>query len=152
MATILEGSCTVPADKATVWTRLNDPVVLKRCIGGLHALEKTSPTDFAMVAKVKLGIFTATFAGAITLHDVDAPHGCRLLGEGKGGIAGYARGSADIRLTDVPDGTQVAYAVEAALGGKLAHFGGKLIDGVAQRLIARFFATFTSDLSRSAAE
>lgn len=141
---IIEGSFTVPADKQTVWTNLNDPIVLKRCITGCDTLEKTNDTTFVATARVKVGPLRTSFTGTIELRDVDAPNGCRLLGSGQGGLAGFARGAADVRLAEVPEGTTVSYAVEAQVGGKLAHFGGRLIGGVARRVADKFFIAFTA--------
>lgn len=143
MPTMLEGSYVVPADKETVWAKLNDPAVLKSCISGVQVFDKTSDTEFVVVARVKIGLLKASIRGRIELRDVEAPDGCRILGEGTGGIAGFARGTAAIRLTEAPGGTSVAYAVDAVVGGRLAQIGGRLLDGMAHRLADKFFVAFT---------
>lgn len=149
----IEGSFTVPADKQTVWTNLNDPVVLKACITGCQTLEKRSETTFVATARVKLGPLRTSFTGTIELEDVDAPNGCRIVASGQGGLAGFAKGAAAVRLAEVPEGTTVSYAVEAQLGGRLAHFGVRLIGGVARRVADRFFIAFTAAIaSQDAAE
>jgi uncharacterized protein len=142
MATTMEGAFTIPADKAFVWAKLNDPDVLKACISGCQAVEKRTDTDFYAIAKVKIGPLRASVRGRVELRDVDAPHGCRLVGEGEGGLAGFARGAADIRLTSTPDGTTVSYALEAAVGGRLSRLNGRLIDTMAKRLADGFFLNF----------
>lgn len=144
---IIEGSFTVPADRQTVWTNLNDPVVLKSCIAGCDTLEKANDTTFVAIARVKIGPLRTSFTGTIELRDVDAPNGCRLLGTGQGGLAGFARGAADVRLTEASGGTTVSYAVEAQVGGKLAHFGGRMIGGIARRVADRFFIAFTAAIA-----
>ncbi|MCW6509345.1 SRPBCC family protein [Lichenifustis flavocetrariae] len=144
MAITLEGAFTIPADKRIVWSGLNDPDVLRACIPGCHTLEKASDNEFFAIAKVKIGPMNTSIKGKVELRDVDAPNSCRLLGEGLGGIAGFAKGEADIRLTDVPEGTSVTYAVEANVGGKLAHLGGRFFDGMAKRMVDRFFARFVA--------
>ena len=148
MAMTMEGAFTVPADKQAVWDALNDPVVLKNCISGIHTLDKTSATNFAATARMKIGPLSASFKGRFRLENVDAPNGCRIVGEGEGGIAGFARGAANVRLADGPEGTTVAYDVEANVGGKLAHVGGRLIDGVAKRIVDQFFMAFAAVVSR----
>lgn len=144
MATTMEGSFTVPADQATVWEKLNDPEVLKACISGCQSLEKTSDTSFVAVAKLKIGPVSASFKGKVELLDVDAPNGCRIVGEGEGGIAGFAKGAANVKLATVPEGTTVTYAVEANVGGKIAQLGGRLIDGVAKKMADQFFTAFAA--------
>ena len=144
MATTMEGAFIVPAAKEIVWAKLNDPDVLRSCISGCDTLEKTSDTHFVATAKMKVGPLRTTVRGKLDLLDVDAPHGCRIVGEGEGGLAGFARGIADIRLDSVPGGTKVTYALEASVGGRLAHLGGRLIGGVAKRMADGFFANFAS--------
>lgn len=147
MATKMEGSFTVPADKNTVWTKLNDPEVLKGCIAGCQTLEKTSDTTFVATVKMKIGPVSAAFKGKVELQDVDAPNGCRIVGEGEGGIAGFAKGAANVKLADAPEGTSVIYQVEANVGGKIAQLGGRLIDGVAKKMADQFFAAFATAVS-----
>lgn len=144
MATTMEGTFIVPAAKEIVWAKLNDPDVLRSCISGCNTLEKTSDTHFVATAKMKVGPLRTTVRGKLDLLDVDAPHGCRIVGEGEGGLAGFAKGIADIRLDSVPGGTLVTYALEAAVGGRLTHLGGRLIGGFAKRMADGFFANFVS--------
>ncbi len=144
MATTMEGTFTVPADKATVWDKLTDPEVLKACITGCQTLEKTSDTTYVATVKMKIGPVSASFKGKVELQDIDAPNGCRIVGEGEGGIAGFAKGAADVKLAEVPDGTTVTYAVEANVGGKIAQLGGRLIDGVAKKMADQFFTAFAA--------
>lgn len=146
MATTLEGAFTVPAAKEVVWAKLNDPEVLKACISGCDAVQKTSDTHFLATAKMKLGPLRTTVRGKLDLYDVDAPNGCRIVGEGEGGLAGFAKGIAEIRLFDVPEGTMVTYAVEASVGGRLTHLGGRFIGSVAKRMADGFFANFAATL------
>ena len=150
MAMTMEGSFTVPADKATVWAKLNDPEVLRSCISGCQTLEKTSDTNFVATARMKIGPVSASFKGKVELQNVDAPNSCRIVGEGEGGIAGFAKGAADVRLAELPDGTTVTYAVEANVGGKIAQLGARLIDGVAKKNADQFFASFAKIVGQAA--
>lgn len=146
MATTLEGAFTVAAAKEVVWAKLNDPEVLKACISGCDTVRKNGDTQFVATAKMKVGPLRTTVRGKLDLLDVDAPNGCRIVGEGEGGLAGFAKGIADIRLFSVPEGTVVTYAVEAAVGGRLAHLGGRLVSGFAKRMADGFFANFAASL------
>jgi uncharacterized protein len=143
-ATNLRGQFVVPADQLTVWTKLNDPDVLKACISGCDSVEKLDDTHLLAIAKVKVGPLRATIRGSIELQDVDAPNGCRIVGKGEGGLLGFASGAADLRLIEGPEGTTISYAVEALVGGRLTKLAGPLIDGVAQRIAQRFFAAFSA--------
>lgn len=143
MAMTMQGEVKLPADRQTVWNKLNDPEVLKQCIPGCQELEKTGDNGFRAVAKIKVGPVSATFKGNVELSDLDPPNGYRISGQGEGGIAGFAKGGANVRLADNPEGgTILTYDVEANVGGKLAQLGGRLIDGVAKKNADSFFAKF----------
>ncbi|MDF2118773.1 carbon monoxide dehydrogenase subunit G [Roseiarcaceae bacterium H3SJ34-1] len=149
MAMTMKGEVTLPATKQAVWEKLNDPAVLKECIPGCQALEKTSDTSFSATAKIKVGPVSATFKGNVELTDLDPPNGYRISGQGEGGVAGFAKGGARVALTDAPGGgTVLAYDVEANVGGKLAQLGGRLIDGVAKKNADSFFAKFAEVVGR----
>jgi carbon monoxide dehydrogenase subunit G len=148
MAMKMTGEVALPADRKTVWEKLNDPAVLKACIPGCQSLEVTPEGGFAAVAKIKVGPVSATFKGAVTLSDLDPPNGYKISGSGEGGIAGFAKGGAVVKLTDASaGGTLLSYDVEANIGGKLAQLGARLIDGVAKNMADQFFARFAKAVS-----
>lgn len=147
MAMTMQGEVTLPADRATVWAALNDPEILKASIPGCQDLEKISDTEFQATAKVSVGPVKATFKGGVTLSDLDPPNGYTIGGEGQGGIAGWAKGGAKVRLEDVEEGTKLIYDVEANVGGKIAQLGGRLINGVAKKYADEFFGNFARILS-----
>jgi carbon monoxide dehydrogenase subunit G len=147
MAMTMAGTVTLPASREQVWTALNDPEVLKSSIPGCQELAKTSDTSFSATAKVSVGPVKATFKGNVNLSDIDAPNGYTISGEGAGGIAGFAKGGAKVRLGDAEEGgTVLSYDVEAQVGGKIAQLGGRLINGVAKKYADEFFANFAKAL------
>ncbi len=147
MAMTMQGEVALPADRAAVWAALNDPEVLKACIPGCQELTKVSDTEFQAVAKIAVGPVKATFKGGVTLTDLDPPNGYTISGEGQGGIAGWAKGGAKVRLEEAGGGTRLVYDVEAQVGGKIAQLGGRLINGVAKKYADEFFANFAKALS-----
>src|SRR5882762_8327132 len=140
------GRYVIPAPVDAVWSALNDPEILKYCIPGCEEIEKTSPQDFTAVAMLKIGPVKARFRGKVTLSDLDPPLRCRLSGEGQGGVAGFAKGDADVELTPDGGGTVLTYAARASVGGKLAQIGQRLIDGAAKQIADEFFGRFTQAL------
>lgn len=152
MAMKMTGEVTLPAERQTVWEKLNDPEVLKACIPGCQSLERTGDNGFTATAKIRVGPVSATFKGAVTLSDLDPPNGYKISGQGEGGVAGFAKGGATVRLTDTDGGTLLSYDVEANIGGKLAQLGGRLIDGVAKKMADQFFATFASAVGKANAQ
>jgi carbon monoxide dehydrogenase subunit G len=143
----MTGEYVLTAEPATVWEKLNDPEALKACIPGCEELETTEDGGFRAVVKVKVGPVKATFKGKVTLSDLDPPHGYTISGEGEGGVAGFAKGGAKVRLLEIPEGTKLTYDVEAQVGGKLAQLGGRLINGVAKKYADDFFANFVQVVS-----
>ncbi len=142
----MSGERTIAADRATVWSALNDPDVLKACIPGCQEMEKTSPTSFEATVTQKIGPVRATFHGAVELTDIVEGESYRIDGKGKGGAAGGASGGASVRLEDVAEGTKLAYDVDAKVTGKLAQLGSRLIDGFAKKFADDFFDRFKSEV------
>lgn len=134
----------VKADKATVYAKLNNPEVLKACIPGCEELTETAPNELAAKVVLKIGPVKAKFAGEVTLDPGGAPDQFSLQGEGKGGVAGFAKGGADVTLTQDGDETIVAYTAKADVGGKIAQLGSRLVAGTAKRLSAQFFEKFAT--------
>ena len=142
------GRYLIPASPEAVWAGLNDPEVLRGCIPGCEQIEKTSPTDFVATATLKIGPVKATFRGKVSLADLDPPHRCTLRGEGQGGVAGFAKGDAQVVLTPEGDGTVLTYTAKASVGGKLAQIGQRLIDGAAKQIADDFFNRFAAALTQ----
>jgi len=146
----MKDSQTVPASRDKVWVALNDPAVLKQCIPGCQVLDMTSPTEMTATVVIKVGPVKATFGGKVTLSDLDPPNGYRITGEGSGGVAGFAKGGAAIRLEAAGDNeTILHYEVDSQIGGKLAQLGGRLIDSTAKKLAGEFFTKFGAVVSAS---
>jgi carbon monoxide dehydrogenase subunit G len=82
MAMTMKGEVLLPADRNTVWTKLNDPEVLKACIPGCQTLEASGENGFSAVVKVKVGPVSASFKGSVELLDLDPPNGYRISGQG----------------------------------------------------------------------
>lgn len=137
----LAGEQRVAVPRQKVWEALNDPEILRQSIPGCQSLDKEADDRLAAVVEVKIGPIGARFKGAVTLSDLDAPNGYTITGQGNGGIAGNAKGSAKVRLTDDgADGTLVSYEVDAEVGGRMAQLGGPIIDATAKQLAGKFFA------------
>lgn len=140
---------TIPADHDRVWAGLNDPEVLKLCIPGCEAIRKTSDTSFEARVTVKVGPVKARFTGSVELVNLDPPRSYTIQGSGQGGIAGFAKGKADVTLaTTGPSETMLRYDVDAQIGGKLAMLGSRLIDSTARSMAQKFFDKFVELMSK----
>ncbi len=138
----MTGEALIGARRERVYEALNDPEILVRSIPGCEKIEKVSDTEMSAKVVVKVGPVKAKFAGRITLSDLNPPESFTISGEGKGGAAGFAKGSAKVNLESNGAGTVMRYEVNARVGGKLAQLGGRLIDGTAKKLADEFFANF----------
>ena len=138
----LRGEYRIPAPRAQVWAMLNDATVLRDCIPGCETLEGTPEEGFSARVTTKVGPVKATFNGAVTLSNVNAPESYTISGEGKGGVAGFAKGGADVHLAEDGTDTVLTYVANAQVGGKLAQLGARLIDSTAKKLADQFFACF----------
>lgn len=144
----LDGSERIEAPQEVVWAALNDPEILRKCIPGCESLQKDGDDEMSAVVRIKMGPIKARFNGAITMKDIDAPNTCTIVGEGKGGIAGFAKGGASVRLSaEAPDVTLLTYEVTAEVGGKIAQLGSRLIVSTSRKLSGEFFANLNSELT-----
>lgn len=138
----LKGEYRIPAPRDTVWEKLNDPDVLRQCIPGCEELEQTADDEFAAKVRAKVGPVNARFSGSVKLKDLDPPKGYTISGEGKGGAAGFAKGSAKVDLEEDGNDTVLRYDADAQVGGKLAQLGSRLIQGTSQKMADDFFTRF----------
>ncbi len=141
----------INAPREKVFAALNDTEILKQSIPGCESLEAISPTEFTAIVVAKVGPLKARFTGGVRLCDVVAPESYTMIGEGKGGPAGYAKMRTSVHLRDDGDTTLMTYEVKADIGGKLAQLGGVLITKTSEKLASVFFKNFESIVSGDAA-
>jgi len=151
MAMTMNGEYQLAAPREVVWQKLNDAETLKACIPGCEELNKLSDTEMTAVATTKIGPVKARFKGKVHLSDLDPPNGYKISGEGDGGVAGFAKGGATVKLADKDGGTLLTYDVEAQIGGKLAQLGQRLVNGAAKKVADDFFANFAKVFAPPAA-
>jgi len=142
----LAGTNVIAAQRAKVWAKLNDADTLRACIPGCTELTGSPETGFEATVVQKVGPVKATFKGAVSLSNVVPGESYKISGEGKGGVAGFAKGGADVSLRDVEGGTELTYKVEALVGGKLAQLGNRIIGGFARKMADQFFEKFQENV------
>jgi carbon monoxide dehydrogenase subunit G len=145
----MTGEEVITAPRQAVWDALNDPEVLKQAITGCQEIKKKSDTEFEAKVVAKVGPVKASFVGNVKLSKLNPPRSYVISGEGKGGVAGFAKGGATVRLSDTGDSaTKLSYDVDAQVGGKLAQIGSRLIDSTAKKMAADFFKKFNKIVSQ----
>ncbi|MCR8725075.1 SRPBCC family protein [Frigidibacter sp. ROC022] len=132
----------IKAPVAVVYAALNDPAILQECIPGCEELTKHSDTELEAKVVLKVGPVKARFSGDVTLDTAGAPHRFSLTGSGNGGVAGFAKGGADVTLEDVEGETLLKYTAKADIGGKIAQLGSRLMTSTAKKLAGKFFSRF----------
>jgi hypothetical protein len=142
----IKGEYKIAAPREKVFAALNDQDVLKACIPGCESLEKTSDTEMTAKVKLRIGPVSAAFSGKVTLSDIDPPNGYKISGEGQGGVAGFAKGGAVVKLAEEGAATVLTYEVDAQVGGKIAQVGARLITGTAKKLADQFFGKFAESV------
>jgi carbon monoxide dehydrogenase subunit G len=143
----LQDEITIPVSRDKVYEALNDVAVLKACIPGCEELEREGENDLVAKVTLKVGPVKAKFGGRVTLDPSKAPDAFSLSGEGDGGIAGFAKGGADVELVEEGQQTILRYTAKAEIGGKLAQLGGRLITSTAKKLSKMFFEKFEKVMS-----
>jgi carbon monoxide dehydrogenase subunit G len=143
----MTGEERIAAPRDAVWAALNNPDILKQCIPHCQSLEWVSPSELTALVKVRIGPISASFHIEIKLSNIDAPESYTISAEGKGGLAGFAGGAADVVLVEDGDETILRYDARAQIGGRIAQMGSRLIGSAAGKLAQQFFADFNAAVS-----
>ena len=142
----------IAAEPAVVWAAVLNPEVLKQCVPGCESLTGSPAEGFEAVVVQKVGPVKARFTGKVTLSDMVEGRSLRISGEGQGGVAGYARGGANVTMAAAEGGgTRLTYEVDAAVGGKIAQLGSRIIEGFARNMAGQFFDRFQHAIEGPAA-
>ena len=150
----MQASRTLAVTQQQAWEALNDPDVLKLCIPGCDKVEASGENQYAVAMALKIGPVSAKFAGKITLADIVPPESYTIAFDGSGGVAGFGKGTAQVRLEPAPADAsglptcELHYTVHATVGGKIAQLGQRLIDGAAKSMAEDFFKRFDDEMQR----
>jgi 2-furoyl-CoA dehydrogenase large subunit len=146
-----EGVARVAALPETVWTMLLDPATLQAVIPGCHGVEKISDTHFRADVTIGIGPVKGRYRAEVMLSNLDAPRAVTLGGVAEGTL-GFGNGEGRITLRPEDAGTVVHYEYDAAIGGKVASIGGRLLDGAARVIIGQFFSALARQAGGASAQ
>jgi carbon monoxide dehydrogenase subunit G len=138
----MSGEKILNAPQAKVWAALNDTEVLRQSIPGCESFQKQPDDSYKATVAAKIGPVQARFNGTVRLSELDPPNGYTISGEGSGGAAGSAKGSARVRLARADGGTRLTWTADAQISGKLAQIGSRLIESTANHMAGQFFNRF----------
>ena len=144
----MTGEQLIPAAQSDTWAALNDPEILKACIPGCESIELTGANEYVVLMTARVGPVSAKFKGKMTLSNIQAPDSYSIAFEGQGGVAGFAKGGADVSLKTEGHDTRLSYKVKANVGGKLAQIGSRLVDAAANKVATDFFNAFNEKVAR----
>jgi carbon monoxide dehydrogenase subunit G len=147
----MTGQRLLPVPRQQAWDALNNPEMLKACIPGCDSIVQTDPNTFEVLMAARIGPVAARFKGRLTQSDVVEPESYTLAFDGQGGVAGFGKGTAAVRLTPVDGGTMLDYEANAQVGGKIAQIGSRLVDAAAAKIADEFFKSFETKLTETAA-
>jgi carbon monoxide dehydrogenase subunit G len=144
----MTGEQLIPATQADTWAALNDPEILKACIPGCETIEKSGDNEYTVQMTARVGPVSAKFKGKMALSNIQPPNSYAIAFEGQGGVAGFAKGGAEVSLKTEGDSTRLSYKAKANVGGKLAQIGSRLVDAAAAKVAGEFFAAFNEKVGR----
>ena len=143
----MTGEQLIAAPQKEVWDALNDPQILKACVPGCESIDKIGDNEYAVLMVARVGPVSAKFKGKLTLSDITPPQSYSISFEGQGGAAGFAKGGAQVRLSEDGNSTKLSYDVKANVGGKLAQIGSRLVDAAARKVADDFFKNFNGKMA-----
>lgn len=141
------GQQMLHASVGQVWQAILDPSNLSRCIPGCEGLTQLDAVTYQATVKVGLGPLSVRFNSDVRLRDLVPPRSLTLIFEGKAGALGSGQGTARVLLEPTTSGgTQLHWWVQVQLGGRLAQFGNRLVEGSARQLSEVFFDRLSAAL------
>ncbi|WBY00243.1 carbon monoxide dehydrogenase subunit G [Ramlibacter tataouinensis] len=140
----LTGEQRLPVTRERVWAALLDTDTLRAAIPGCEAVTHEGDGRYSVSVVAAVGPVKARFKGRLQQQDLQPPQRYTLSFEGDGGMAGFARGSAEVDLSEADgNSTVLAYRAQAQIGGRLAQIGSRLVDATAARMSQEFFERLT---------
>jgi uncharacterized protein len=144
----MQGTRQLTVTQRQAWDALNNPEVLKTCIPGCDKVDATGENQYSIGMSIKIGPVAAKFSGKISLSDIVPPESYTISFDGQGGVAGFGKGAAQVKLLPLSSGCEMQYKVNAQVGGKIAQLGQRLVDGAAKSMAEDFFKRFDTEMQR----
>jgi len=129
----LEGTYSFEAPLDTVWQGLFDPEVLARTLPGCDKLERQGD-QFLGEINVKMGPVQGKFQGKVDVLNVKDRESYTMVVDGRG-PAGFAKATANIRVTSEGNATRLDYDSDLQVGGRIASVGQRLIDASSRAIV-----------------
>lgn len=138
----IEDRFVVAAPRDRVWAAITDPNVVAPCVPGCQGVTIASPTLYKAKVRVQLGVIKADFNVDVELTSQTPPEEMRSRTRGEEGSRASTISAENVlRVTErAPNETEVSYASEVSVVGRLGKFGLGVMKKKAESL-GRDFAT-----------
>ena len=143
----------MPAPAERAWALLQDIERVAACMPGARITERIDPQHYTGTVAVRFGPANLSFRGDLELAAIEpATRTLRLLGKGTDTSGGSG---ASLDLTgriDAVDATSCTLTgrSEMSLSGRVATFGGRMAEAVADQVLRQFAANFSAALEKPA--
>lgn len=141
-----EGTASLPAPPAEVFSLLTDASRLARLLPGCERLEPDGPDRYKAAVKFGIAAISGKYAGTLEFAEKKPPHSLTLKMDGKG-LPGFVKGQGRIELTAKGNDTELTYSGEAQVGGLIASVGQRMIDVAARKIVQQFFESVRAELA-----
>lgn len=150
----IEDRFIVAAPRETVWTAIKDPAIVAPCVPGCLGVEVISPTLYKARIRVQVGPIKAEFSVDVEVLSETSPEEVQSRTRGEeGGRASSLAADSVLRLTALGDAeTEVFYASDISVLGRLGKFGLGVMKKKAESLGRDFAVAFKERIEPPAAE
>jgi carbon monoxide dehydrogenase subunit G len=150
MRTTIDKSFEVPQGTDLVWEHLIDPEKIMDCVPGVSIDEKVGDNHYKGKVGMKFGPMGVKYDADIFYEEINKTNG-RIILSGKG-IDSKGNGNADMKMTiDINEletgGLQLNALMDVVINGKIAQYGGRLVNTVANQLFKQFVSNFSKKLT-----
>ncbi len=150
MRTTIDKSFEVPQDIDMVWEHLIDPEKIMDCVPGVSIEEKVGDNHYKGKVGMKFGPMGVKYDADIFYDEMNQETGKIVLSGN--GIDTKGNGNAEMKMTiDVNEietgGVKLDALMDVVINGKIAQYGGRLVNTVANQLFKQFVSNFTKKLA-----
>src|SRR5438105_984153 len=147
------GELTVKARLPAVYEKVRDARFFASCVEGVRDLAEIAPDRYSAVFETKVAYMKFSFKVTVELTRADPPREIEAKVEGAPlGVVGRLTATSLTTLSEQSGETKIAYAVDAALTGKLGSLGQPVLRAKSRELEKSFAARLQAAFDQAGAE
>ena len=147
----IAGSFRVAAPRERVFAEITNPALMASCIPGCEAIEVISATTYRARILIEVGPIRARFNLVVEVTAQEPPTRVLSVTRGEeGSRASILSAKNELMLEAVDAGTEVKYASEVSVTGRLGKFGLGMMQKKAESLGAKFAEAFRNKVELAA--